>query len=252
MQTRGAIVTGGAGGIGAAACRALAARGIGVLVVDRDGAAAEAVAAAIRADGGTAVAHAADVSDEAQVAGYVAAAREHLGSIDGFFNNAGIEGAIGNVEAYPIDVFDQVIAVNLRGVWLGLRHVVPVMREQGRGAIVNTASQAGLRGVPGLSAYVASKHAVVGLSRGVALEVAGTGIRVNCLCPGPMDTRMMDAIHDTVRAAGGDPSGFVERIPVGRYGRPTEAAALVAWLIDEGPEFLTGAELPVDGAMTTP
>ena len=106
--------------------------------------------------------------------------------------------------------------------------------------------------MPGLSGYVASKHAVVGLTKGVALEAARDGIRVNCVCPGPTDTRMMRDIEDVVRAAGGDPSSFVDRIPVGRYGQPEEIAALVVWLLVDAPGFLTGAVLPVDGAMTTP
>ena len=124
------------------------------------------------------------------------------------------------------------------------------MRAAG-GAIVNTASQAGIRGVAGLSAYSASKHAVVGLSRGAALEEA-PGIRVNCLAPGPTDTRMMADIEQTVRDQGGDPSGFVDRIPAGRYGRPEEIAAAAVWLLADAPDFLTGAVVPVDGAMTTP
>jgi NAD(P)-dependent dehydrogenase (short-subunit alcohol dehydrogenase family) len=145
-----------------------------------------------------------------------------------------------------------VLAVNLRGAFLGLKHVVPIMRTQGEGAILNTASQAGVRGVPGLSAYVASKHAVVGLSQGIALEVAAAGIRVNCLCPGPTNTRMMDDISDAVRAAGGDPASFVDRMPVGRFGEPAEIADVAAWVLSEAPPFMTGAVLTVDGAMTTP
>jgi NAD(P)-dependent dehydrogenase (short-subunit alcohol dehydrogenase family) len=106
--------------------------------------------------------------------------------------------------------------------------------------------------VPGLSAYVSSKHAVVGLSQGVALEVAAAGIRVNCLCPGPTNTRMMDDISDAVRAAGGDPASFVDRMPVGRFGEPAEIADVAAWVLSEAPPFMTGAVLTVDGAMTTP
>jgi NAD(P)-dependent dehydrogenase (short-subunit alcohol dehydrogenase family) len=186
------------------------------------------------------------------VEGYVAAAIERYGRIDAFFNNAGIEGVIATVEHYPVDTFDQVLAVNLKGAFLGLKHVVPVMRTQGDGAILNTASQAGVRGVPGLSAYVASKHAVVGLSQGVALEVADAGIRVNCLCPGPTNTRMMADIEDAVRAAGGDPQNFVDRMPVGRFGEPGEIADVAAWALADAPAFMTGAVLTVDGAMTTP
>ena len=247
-----AVITGGAGGIGAATAERLSARGLAVLIVDRDAEAAEAVAARLRAAGGIASAFAADVSREEDVAGYVACALERYGRIDAFFNNAGIEGAIGNVEAYPVAEFDRVVAVNLRGTFLGLHHVVPVMRAQGGGAILNTASQAGVRGVPGLSAYVATKHAVVGLSQGVALEVAAAGIRVNCLCPGPTETRMMDDIKAAVQAAGGDPASFVTRMPVGRFGEPGEIADVAAWALTEAPGFMTGAVLTVDGAMTAP
>ena len=246
---RVAVITGGAGGIGAATGERLAARGFAVLVVDRDEAAAAVAAERI---GAGATACAADVSSEDDVRDYVAAAMDRYGRIDAFFNNAGIEGAIANVEDYPVDVFDQVLAVNLRGIFLGLKYVVPVMRAQGSGVILNTASQAGVRGVPGPSAYVASKHGVVGISQGVALEVAAAGIRVNCLCPGPTETRMMEDIKQAVRDAGGDPQNFVDRMPVGRFGEPGEIADVAAWALADAPPFMTGAVLTVDGAMTTP
>jgi NAD(P)-dependent dehydrogenase (short-subunit alcohol dehydrogenase family) len=248
--TGAAIVTGGGGAIGGAACAGLAERGFAVLVVDLDLAAAEAVAARIVAAGGTASACAADVSDEDAVAAYVRACVKRHGAPRAFFNNAAAEGAIAPISDYPTDVFDRTLAINVRGVFLGLKHVIPAMRAAG-GSIVNTASQAGIRGVAGLSAYSASKHAVVGLSRGAALEEA-PGIRVNCLAPGPTDTRMMADIEQTVRDQGGDPSGFVDRIPAGRYGRPEEIAAAAVWLLADAPDFLTGAVVPVDGAMTTP
>jgi NAD(P)-dependent dehydrogenase (short-subunit alcohol dehydrogenase family) len=250
MSAPAAIVTGGGGAIGGAACEGLAARGYAVLVVDVDPAAAAATVDRIEAVGGAASACTADVSDPAAVAGYVAACVERHGPPRAFFNNAAVEGAIAPIGEYPLDVFDRTIAINLRGVFLGLRHVIPVMRERG-GAIVNTASQAGIRGVANLSAYSASKHAVVGLSRGAALEEAPS-IRVNCLAPGPTDTRMMADIEQTVRDQGGDPSGFVDRIPAGRYGQAEEIAAAAVWLLAEAPAFLTGAVVPVDGAMTTP
>jgi NAD(P)-dependent dehydrogenase (short-subunit alcohol dehydrogenase family) len=246
---RCAVITGGAGGIGAATAERLVERGYAVLLVDRDADAAEAAARAI---GEAASSIAADVSDEADVERYVAAAMERHGRIDAFFNNAGIEGVISGVEDYPTETFRQVLDVNVTGMYLGLKHVVPVMRAQGSGAILNTASQAGVRGVPGLSAYVASKHAVVGLSQGVALEVAAAGIRVNCLCPGPTETRMMADIRDAVRAAGGDPENFLDRMPIGRFGEPAEIADVAAWALADAPGFLTGAVLTVDGAMTTP
>jgi NAD(P)-dependent dehydrogenase (short-subunit alcohol dehydrogenase family) len=249
-DTPAAIVTGGGGAIGGAACDGLAARGFAVLVVDLDAAAAEAVAGRIVAAGGTASACAADVSDEDAVAAYVRACEERHGAPRAFFNNAAAEGAIASISDYPTDVFDRTMAINVRGVFLGLKHVIPAMRAAG-GSIVNTASQAGIRGVAGLSAYSASKHAVVGLSRGAALEEA-PAIRVNCLAPGPTDTRMMSDIEQTVRDQGGDPSGFVDRIPAGRYGRAEEIAAAAVWLLADAPDFLTGAVVPVDGAMTTP
>lgn len=246
---RAAVITGGAGGIGAETAERLAARGFAVLIVDRDGDAAEAVAHRL---GKPASAIAADVSNEDDVKGFVAAAIERYGRIDAFFNNAGIEGVIAGVEDYPVETFAKVLEVNVYGMFLGLKHVVPVMRTQGSGAILNTASQAGVRGVPGLSGYVASKHAVVGLSQGVALEVAAAGIRVNCLCPGPTETRMMADIKDAVRAAGGDPQNFLDRMPVGRFGEPGEIADVAAWALSDAPPFMTGAVLTVDGAMTTP
>lgn len=252
MSSPVVIVTGGGGGIGRATCARLGARGASVLVVDRDLGAAEETARATIEAGGKACVHAADVSVDAQVAGYVAHAESLFGGVDGFFNNAGIEGPIAPIPDYPLADFERVFAINVTGIFLGLKHVIPALRRRGGGSIVNTASQAGLRGVGGLSGYSASKHAVIGLSRAAALECAADGIRVNTLCPGPTSTRMMDDIHTAVRSAGGDPSGFVARIPAGRYGFPDEIAAAAAWLLLDAPVFLTGAEIPVDGGMTTP
>ncbi len=247
------IVTGGGGGIGRATCIQLGARGCAVLVVDRDLAAAEESARLAREAGGDAVAHAADVSDDAQVAGYVAAAEQRWGGIDGVFNDAGIEGPIAEISDYGLADFERVFKINVTGVFLGLKHVIPALKRRGSGgAIVNTASQAGLRGVGGLSGYSASKHAVIGLSRAAALETAPHGIRVNTLCPGPTSTRMMANIHAAVSSAGGDPSGFVTRIPAGRYGEAAEIATTAVFLLLDAPVFLTGAEIPVDGGMTTP
>ena len=246
-----AIVTGGGGGIGRATSLALAARGASVLVVDLDERAAEETAAAVAAAGGTASAIRVDVTDPEAVAGYVAECEGRYGGVDAFFNNAAYEGAIAAIPDYPLEEYDRTMAVNVRGVFLGLQAVIPALRRRGGGSIVNVSSQAGLRGVPNQTAYSASKHAVIGLTRGAALEVA-PDIRVNCVCPGPTDTRMMRDIENVVRGQGGDPSSFVERIPVGRYGRPEEIAELVAWVLLDAPPFLTGAVLPIDGGMTVP
>lgn len=249
---RSAVVTGGGGAIGRETALALAARGFSVLVVDLDEELAGATVSAVEAAGGTAAAHVADVSDDDSVAGIAASCEHRFGGIDAWCNNAGIGGAIAPVTDYPLDVFDRTLAVNIRGVFLGMRHAIPALRQRGGGSIVNISSQAGLRGVPNLSAYSAAKHAVVGLTRGAALEVATEGIRINAVAPGPTETAMMSEIEDDVRAQGGDPSAFVDRIPVGRYGRPDEIAALISWLLADAPPFLTGAVLPVDGGMTAP
>lgn len=247
---RAAVITGGGGAIGRHTALELASRGVAVVVAEIDEALARGTVEAVEAAGGTGVAVTVDVSDDAGVAACVATCVERFGGLDAYFNNAAMGGAIAPIVEYPLETFDRVLAVNVRGVMLGMRHAIPAIRRRGGGSIVNVASQAGLRGVPQLSAYSASKHAVIGLTRCASLEVAADGIRVNAVAPGPTDTAMMSAIEDEVRDQGGDPSVFVDNIPVGRYGRPEEIAALVAWLLADAPAFLTGAVLPIDGGMT--
>jgi NAD(P)-dependent dehydrogenase (short-subunit alcohol dehydrogenase family) len=178
-----AIVTGAAGAIGAAAVLEMLRRGASVVGVDRAGVSFEALQAQAGAGASLHIVHA-DVSDEPQVAAYVAEARHVFGRIDVFFNNAGIEGLVTPIADYPLATFQQVLAVNVVGVFLGLKHVIPLMAAHGGGSIVNTSSVAGLIGSPGLSAYVASKHAVIGLTRTAAIECAPMKIRVNSVNPG--------------------------------------------------------------------
>lgn len=250
MSDAAVIVTGAAGGLGSATVAALARRGASVLAVDLD---EQALGEALPRDvAGTVVAHTADVGDEAAVGRIVTAALDRLGGLTAVFNNAAIEGPIGKITEMTVEDFDRVQRVNVRSVWLMMKHALPHLLARGGGAILNTASTGGLMGWPEISPYVASKHAVVGLTRAVALEVAGTGVRINALCPGPLNTRMIWAIGEVM--APGDRARqqemFEGTIPVGRLGRPEEAAAFATWLLLDGPEYLTGAALPIDGAQT--
>lgn len=247
-----ALVTGGGNGIGRAASLGFAQRGAKLVVVDRDGAAAEATAGVIRQQGGEALSVTADVTRSAEVQAYVQAALAAYGAIDCFFNNAGIEGAVAPVAEYDEAIFDQVIAVNVKGVFLGLRHVLPVMLRQQRGAVVNTASVAGLVASPGMPAYVASKHAVIGLTKTAAGEVARAGVRVNAVCPGPIDTRMIHSLESMLNPD--DPASvgtrYAGNIPIGRYGTAEEVANTVLFLCSDLASNITGGQYVVDGGRT--
>jgi NAD(P)-dependent dehydrogenase (short-subunit alcohol dehydrogenase family) len=244
-----AVITGAAGGIGRAACLRFAAEGAKVVAVDLAGSDLAGVAAAVKDAGGQLIEAPADVTQSKQVEGYVERAVSAFGRIDAFFNNAGIEGWVGPSTEYPEEMFDRVMAVNVKGVWLGMKYVVPVMRKQGGGAIVNTASVAGLSGTPTIIAYGASKHAVIGLTKSAALEFGADQIRVNAVCPSPIETRMMrslerginpdhpEAVHDMMAA----------NIPLQRYGEPEEVAALVAFLCSEDAKFISGGQYTIDG-----
>jgi NAD(P)-dependent dehydrogenase (short-subunit alcohol dehydrogenase family) len=248
-----ALITGAGNGIGRAAALAFASRGAKVMVVDRDAAGAERTAGTIQQQGGQAKFHVADVTKSADVQAYVKATLDAFGKIDCFFNNAGIEGKVAPTAEYDEAVFDQVLNVNVKGVFLGLRHVLPVMLKQGAGAIVNTASIAGLVGSPNMPAYVASKHAVIGLTKTASGEVARNGVRINAVCPGPIDTRMIHSIEGQINPS--DP-GFVgsryqASIPLGRYGTPEEVANVVLFLCSDLAGNITGAQYVVDGGRTS-
>ncbi len=247
-----ALVTGGGNGIGRAASLAFAQYGAKVVLVDRDASAGESTAAIIRQQGGEALFVAADVTSSADVQAYVQAALDTFGAIDCFHNNAGIEGSLTPTAEYEEAMFDTVMAVNVKGVFLGLRHVLPVMLRQRRGAVVNTASVAGLVATPGMPAYVASKHAVIGLTKTAAGEVARSGVRVNAVCPGPIDTRMIHALESMLNPD--DPASIGTRyqanIPIGRYGTAEEVANLVLFLCSDLASNITGAQYVVDGGRT--
>jgi len=248
-----ALITGGAGGIGQAAARQFTDEGARVVLVDLNEAALQSVVRSIGED--MASYEVADVTKPEQVESYVNSAVERWGGIDIFLANAGIEGELSPIPDYPIEVFDRVMAVNVRGVWLGLKYVVPVMRERGGGSIVITSSTAGIGGSAGISPYVTSKHAVIGLMRSAALECAPLGIRVNTVNPAPIETRMMRSLEE-MRVAAADNSevtiertkqAFTARIPLQRYGDPEEVARMMLFLASDESSFCTGGVYMVDG-----
>ncbi len=246
------LITGAAGGIGRAAAVRFATEGarVGLVDVSRDG--LRESLAAVEQAGGTGLTVEADVTRAADVARYAATVAERFGGIDCFFNNAGILGAVRPLVDYPEDVFDRVLAVNVKGVWLGIKTVAPLLRARGGGVIVNTASIAGLRGSRNLVAYTASKHAVVGLTRAASIELARDRIRVNAVCPSPIETPMVRALEAGANPT--NPGAFHERlagtIPLQRYGEPEEVAALVAFLCSAEAVYITGGIYPVDGGAT--
>jgi len=247
MNGRVALVTGGAAGIGKAAVLAFAARGANVVIADVKVERGEELARAVADRGGEAIFVSTDVSKPEQVDALVSRAVGTFGRLDYAFNNAGIEGRFGATAECTEENFDRVLAVNLKGLWLCMRREVERMLEQpDGGVIVNMSSVAGLVGFANLPAYVASKHAVLGLTKAAALEYAQRRIRVNAVCPGVIHTEMVD------RITGKEPAmekQFIGLEPIGRMGTPEEIADAVIWLCSSGASFVTGHALTVDGGL---
>ena len=248
MTERAVIITGAADGIGRAASIAAAKAGYAVLLVDINAGGLAETGRLINEAGGKAVIAEANVTDAASVKGYVARALDAFGRIDGLFNNAGVQSPGAPIFETDDDQFDRVIAVNLKGVYLGLKHVLPVMMKQGSGSIVNTGSMGSVGGIPGISPYVASKCGVIGLTRTAALEVAKTGVRVNAVLPGNIRTRMMldstPGSDDEANALAGS------LVPQGHTGLPEDIADAVVFLFSDQSRHITGISLPVDGGIT--
>jgi NAD(P)-dependent dehydrogenase (short-subunit alcohol dehydrogenase family) len=235
-----ALVTGGGSGIGRAACLAFGRAGARIVVADVDVAGGEETAQLVDNAGGEASFVRTDVTQPVEVEALIMRTVEVFGRLDYAVNNAGIEGVLAPPHEYPDDAWARVLAVNLTGVFLCLKHEVRQMLAQGGGAIVNMASTAGLNGSPQLAPYSASKHGVVGLTRSAALAYARAGIRVNAVCPGYTDTAMV-ARHPEVAARA------AELTPSGRLATAGEVAAAVVWLCSPAAAHITGVALPVDG-----
>ena len=243
-QDKVALVTGGSSGIGRATALAFAREGAKVAVADLNIVGGEETVSLIKSVGGEACFIEANMAEAASVEAMVKKAVETYGRLDCAHNNAGVEGALIRTAEYEEDQWDQVIRINLTGVWLCMKYEIPQMLQQGSGAIVNTASGAGLIGVKRMPAYVASKHGVVGLTKTAALEYAKSGIRVNAVCPGVIKTPMVE------RVTGGRPDILDKMIaaePIGRSGQPEEIAEAVVWLCSDAASFVTGHAMAVDG-----
>jgi len=246
LEGKSALITGGGGGIGRATSLAFAREGARVAVADAVEQTAQQTVALINAAGGQAMSLTGDVTSAGAVEAMVKSVVAAYGRLDCAFNNAGIAGfqvdAAGKKTAEWSEAsFDRMIAVNLKGVWLCMKHELLQMVAQGGGAIVNTASIAGLIGLPTSSAYVAAKHGVVGLTKTAALEYAGDNIRVNAVCPGYIETKMTE---DTMRRRGAE---LMEKVPFHRMGKPEEIAEMVLWLCCDRASYVSGAAYNVDG-----
>lgn len=243
------VITGAAGGIGRATAKKLAEQGAKLALVDLNLEAVKQVISELGLDDSRAIALQANVAKEEEVKAYVDATVEKFGKIDGFFNNAGVEGTTANVEDYPTETFELVFNVNVKGAFLGLKYVVPVMKKQGYGSIVNTSSGAGLIGSPGFVGYNSSKHAVIGMTKVVALEVAPFGVRVNAVAPGVINTRMMRQIEkNTVpEDAEGGREAFGAAVPMGRYGEADEVANVAVFLLSDDASYVSQSIYTVDG-----
>jgi NAD(P)-dependent dehydrogenase (short-subunit alcohol dehydrogenase family) len=247
-QGKTMLVTGAAGAIGFATCEILAREGAKVMLVDIAAERLEQCTEKLRSAGHDAVGYVADCADEAAVEGYAHAAMGTFGRIDGFFNNAGIEGDLAPTHEYDIAMFDKIIRVNLRSMFLGLRFVLPHMVAAGKGAVVNTASIGSERGLAGACAYNAAKHGAVGLTRTAASEVAQKGVRVNCVMPGVIETPllvgMLEQMFDDV-AAGMRKLGEVATL--NRVGQPREVGDVVSFLLSDEASYVNGAKWEIDG-----
>ena len=248
------IITGAAGDIGSAAVKRFASEGAAVVAVDMNETALQSLVAACESQGHSIISVVADVTQEDGVKRYVETAVNAHGSIDVLFNNAGIEGDCCCISEYDTAIFDRVMAVNVKAAFLGMKHVVPIMQGHGGGSIINAASVAGLSGAPGFSAYTASKHAVIGLTRSVAKQQGIHNIRVNAVCPSAVDGNMMNAVEQKMQPDSEDTQelrkALQATVPLQRYAKPSDVVSIVAYLSSDEASFINGGVYTVDGGVT--
>ncbi len=242
LKSKVALITGGGSGIGRATALLLARSGAAVVVGNRNADQGEAVVAEIRGGGGRAIFQRTDVTRAEQVEALVERAVKEFGRLDLAVNNAGVDAPVVPLQDLDLAAASQVMAVNVTGVFYSMKYEIARMLGQGGGgAIVNTTSVLGINGAAGMAMYVASKHAVSGMTKSAALENAKTGIRVNAVAPGPIETPMLSSV------TGGNPHAFGEMVPMGRIGRPEEIAEAIVWLLSDAASYITGHILPIDG-----
>jgi len=247
MKDKVALVTGAGSGMGEAAAIMFAQAGAAVVVADINEATAKSVAEKITAKGQKAIAVRCDVTDGQQVKAMVDKAVETYGRLDAAFNNAGVQSLVSDVADLSEDEYDRILNINLKGVWLCMKYELQQMRKQGSGAIVNNSSIGGLIGLPGRAAYHAAKHGVLGLTKSAAAEYAVKGILINAVCPGTIDTPMVQ----TMITSGDLPEDdAIKLIPIGRLGRAEEVAATVLWLCSPAASYIVGQAIAVDGGFT--
>jgi NAD(P)-dependent dehydrogenase (short-subunit alcohol dehydrogenase family) len=237
------LVTGGGTGIGRATAVAMARAGAAVVIGNRDAARGEEVVGLIRQAGGRAVFQKTDVSRPADAKALVERVVREFGRLDLAFNNAGVDGQQAPLHEQDIDRASLLFDVNIKGVFYCMKYEIEQMLQTGGGAVVNTSSIFGLNGYPGWSLYVATKHAVTGMTKAAALDYAKRGVRVNAVAPGPVETPLL------AKGTGGDPHSYAAFVPMGRIGQPDEIADAVVWLLSDEARYVTGHTLPVDGGV---
>lgn len=250
FQGKVVVITGGAGGIGKETATQFLQAGAKVVIVDLMEESLNKAKSELQSYGEV-IAIQADVTKEEDVKNYVNTSVKNFGTIDVFFNNAGIEGKVAPITEQAVENFDNVMNVNVRGVFLGLKHVLPIMIEKKSGSIINTSSVAGLNGSPLVAPYIASKHAVVGLTKTAAIEAAPHNVRVNSIHPSPVNTRMMRSLEEGFNPGKAEAAkeAFAQGIPLGRYAESGDIAKLVLFLASDDSSFITGAQYRIDGGM---